>query len=428
MVLTILIIFIIVQVYLIFKIIKFNIFSPVYIYIFFSIVVLLFSTGYFYLYDDKFSLYNLDLVSSKDFLNTINFYLLALNSFLFGVIFFYDLSLKKNKLLLSSKIKLNYTFKIHVSDKSKNYIIYYYIFLFILIFLVYGKSLFIRSEYVSFDKLKGFVIIIKLMSFVACIFAAILYKKYKKTSFFLFFLLLFFYLGTGSRIIFIFFLMYLSLTFLLSDKKSFLRKIRFGFLVLALFFFLSYLIQLRSLPEHGIIPYSIYFFNMGTEVLKKFTFNIYYVFIYGVFVTIKTLKKAPHDWYIIWVNINPLPGFLAGWYKYASERRINKFAPYSTHGEIFRMGRYFTFIFYFLIGLIYTYFEKKVREMISKKFFLKAFVLLIILILNIIYSFEYNMRSSTRYIYYAYFYILILYILKIFIKFLKVKSSNDSKK
>lgn len=420
--------FLIIQGYMIYKIIRFYMFSPIYIYILFSILTLSFSILYFYFYDDKFSLYNLDFVSSKDFLNIINFYLLSLNSFLFGIIFFYDFSIKKNRLLLSSKVNLEYSIEIKIKNEYKIYIVIYYIFLIFLILLIYGEALFIRSDYISFDKLKGFVNIIALMSFVACILAAIIYNEFKLTSLFLFLLLIFFYLGTGSRIIFIFIITYLIITHLLSKKRGIFYKIRFFVLLFASLFFLAYLIQLRSLPSHGIIPYSIYFFKMGYEVFENFVFNIYYMFVFGIFATIKTLKVAPHDWHIIWININPFPGFLAGWYKYASHRRINIYAPYTTHGEIFKMGKFFTFLFFFFIGLIFTYFEKKIRELINNKSFLNAFILLIFLCLNIIYSFEYNMRSSIRYLYYAYFYIFILYILKLFVKLLKVKPSNDSKK
>jgi hypothetical protein len=171
--------------------------------------------------------------------------------------------------------------------------------------------------------------------------------------------------------------------------------------------------QLRTLEDHGVIPYITYFFMMGDEVLEAFMFNIYYILIYGVFVTIGTLKTAAADWNIILTNISPMPGFLTNWYELAPKRRINLYAPYSTHGEVFKMGKWFSFIFFFWIGIMFSFFEKKTRKILTKGGYFKVFILIILLILHIFYAYEYNMRSSVRYIYYAFAYLFILYILEI---------------
>ena len=94
----ILIIILIFQLYIVVKILKYFLLSPTYIYIIFSVLSILLSLWYFYYFDDKFSLFNIDKVTSHIFLKTIKLYLLALNSFLFGIIIFYELSKKKNQI------------------------------------------------------------------------------------------------------------------------------------------------------------------------------------------------------------------------------------------------------------------------------------------------------------------------------------------
>jgi len=362
-------------------------------------------------------------VSDEDFLNAIDFYVLGINSFLTAVIVFYDLSSKSNKILFSNHIETKVNINISINYNLKNVTIIYFFVLVSLILLTYGKTLFIRSEYVSFERFKGMVMIIKLMSFVGCILTAIIYKKNKPLSIVLFSVLMILYLGTGSRICFIFLVIYILITYFLSKKFNILRKINLFILLILSFFFLAYVMQLRFLDKHGIIPYLNYFFNMGREVLEAFLFNIYYILIYGVFVTIGTLKTAVSDWNIILTNINPLPGFLTNWYEFASSRRINIYAPYSTHGEVFNMGKWFTFIFFFWVGSMFSFFEKKTRKILNKGGYLKVFILLILLILHIFYSYEYNMRTSVRYIYYAFIYLLIIDILG---KFFKKQKNNVS--
>ena len=256
------------------------------------------------------------------------------------------------------------------------------------------------------------------MSFLGCVLSALIYKENKMLSVLLFSILLTLYLGTGSRICFIFLVIYILVTYFLSKKFNILRKIKLFIILFLSFLFLAYVMQLRSLEDHGVIPYITYFFMMGDEVLEAFMFNIYYILIYGVFVTIGTLKTATADWNIILTNISPLPGFLTNWYELAPKRRINLYAPYSTHGEVFKMGKWFSFIFFFWIGIMFSFFEKKTRRILTKGGYFKVFILIILLILHIFYAYEYNMRSSVRYIYYAFVY---LFTLDIFDKTFKYK-------
>ena len=103
---------------------------------------------------------------------------------------------------------------------------------------------------------------------------------------------------------------------------------------------------------------------------------------------------------------------MAGWYDYADKMRINRYIPYSLHGRVFKTGLIFTIFYFFITGLIFSYFEKKIRNLLNNRNRIFAFVLVIILVLHIVYAFEYNMRSAIRYFYYAFFLILIAYLFR----------------
>lgn len=399
------------QFFLVSKAIRFFKFSPVYIYIFFSAVTMIASIIYFYFYEKKFSLYNLDDVSEKQFLDALNYYVLSLNAFMTGALFYFISAIKKSRTLFNYNIDRQFEFNFKLGEKERSKIVYYFCFLFVFFILVYGKSLFFRDEYPSFEENKSFVIILSFLSFIGCLLSSALYSEYKKTSLTLLGILLVLNFGTGSRAGFVFLLIYGLIVYFSKKERGVLEKIKFIIFIIVSLFYLAVLIQVRYLPNHGIIPYFDYLLSFDSEVFNTVIFNIYYLLVFGYFVTIETINTASSSWDIIYTNINPLPGAMAGWYEYASSRRINIFAPYSSHGEAFAMGKTFTFFFFFFIGIIFTNLDKFVRQMFKKQKTFKALILVLLLCLHIFYSFEYNMRSSIRYIYYSYFYLWMLFLI-----------------
>lgn len=335
-------------------------------------------------------------------------YIIALISFIFSVIVYYDQSTKKTKKLFNKSLSDKLFFKYSVSNiivYSAGIILIIIIFLF---FITYGKGIFIREDYIP-DRNKALTTIIKILSFIESLILGFIYKKNKIVSVLLFILFILISIGTGSRTVFLFFILYTFLIFI-SNGNTLLNKIRFSIQILFSLFLLAYIMQLRQLPEHGIIPYLKSIGSSSQDIYRSFFFNIYYSFIYGVFVTIKTVEKSQIDWSIILININPLPGSLAGWYDHADNMRINIYAPYSLHGRVYKTGLFFTVLYFFLTGLIFSYFEKKIRNLLSNNKRIYSFIIIIILILHIVYAFEYNMRSAVRYFYYAFSIIFIVYV------------------
>lgn len=420
----VLLLFLTLEIYLLNRVLKYFLLSPVYLYIIFSVLCIALSVLYYNYYDNKFSLFQLDNVSRTSFLAIIRMYIIALMSFIIGVIVYYDQSAKKTKKLFNKSFTDKLFFNYNVSNKITYLAIVIFLIIFFLFLITYGKGIFIREDYIP-DRSMGLTTIIKILSFIESLILGFLYKKNKviSVSFFIFFILI--TLGTGSRTVFLFFILYTFLVFI-SNKNTFLNKIRFSIQIFFSLFLLAYIMQLRQLPEHGIIPYLKSIGSSSQDFYRSFFFNIYYSFIYGVFVTIRTVEETQLDWNIIFININPLPGFLAGWYDHANDMRINIYAPYSLHGRVFRTGIAFTVVYFFLSGLIFSYFEKKIRNLLTENKRIYSFIITIILILHIVYAFEYNMRSAIRYFYYAFFIVFVVYVFKQVKKNLPKKNEQKS--
>lgn len=398
------------EIYLVMRVLKFFLLSPTYIYIIFSLVSIALSLWYFYFFKEKFSLFNFDKVSEKTFLNTIKLYVLTLDSFLLGVIVFYESSKKKTKFIFNKSFTESLFIKYNFPNYLKNVVIIIFFTVLILYFITYGKGVFIRSEYLP-DTNRFFTIFIKVLTFIEVIILGLIYSKHKMLSTFLFLLTIFLSISTGSRSVFLFYVFFVCLMFI-SNGNNIKNKLRFSIHLAIGFVFLSFMMQLRSLDSHGLIPYIKSIGSSSESFSRSFFFNLYYSFIYGVYVTIATVKKAQLDWNIIFININPMPGSIAGWYDYADKMRLNIYAPYSLHGRVFKMGYLFTIIYFFLTGLLFSYFEKVVRFKFDKNKRITAFLIVILLALHIVYAFEYNMRAAIRYFYYALFIIFMGYLIR----------------
>jgi len=418
----ILIFILIFELYLLKRVLKYFLLSPIYLYVIFSLLSIFSTIIYFYFFENKFSLFGLDRVSEKVFLANLKMYITALNAFALGVIIYYDLSTGKVKKLYNKSFTSSLFFNYTVPSKTIIVSRLLLVMIMFLYFLAYGKAILIRTEYLP-EVNRSLVIMIKILSFVEVILLGIAYRKDKFVSNILFFLLILISMGTASRTVFLLILTYSSILFI-SQGNTVLNKVKFTLNIFLSFVFLAYLMQLRGLDSHGVIPYIKNIATSGDGFLRDFYFNIYYSLIFGVYVTIQTVQEAQPDWNILFVSLNPLPGFLAGWYEYAKDMRLTPYAPYSLHGRVFTMGKLFTIFYFFMTGLIFSFMERKVRVYLNNGNRVLAFIIILLLILHIVYGFEYNLRSAFRYIYYAIFIIFISYLLRLIKPYLLKKKSN----
>ncbi|MGJ8683041.1 MAG: hypothetical protein ACSHWW_00360 [Nonlabens sp.] len=390
---------------LVMRVVKFNIISPLYIYLMFYIIALGLSVPYYYYFDDKVSLYNFDFISSAQFDLAVTYHLIAMIAFCVGVLVFYDFSSSKSRLLLNKSFAkslfLNPNVQINILPAI--HVIMFTIILFCGI--TYGKEIFYRNIYLV-EENRTFITLFKLLSFVATLMLALVFRKHKWIALFYFTLVMLIGIGTGSRLAFVYLAVFALLIYQTSSNKAKDKLILVLNMVIALIF-LSYLMTLRMLPEHGIVPYLSSVFSNSKAVGDSLVFNIYYSFIFGVFVSAKTLMENVPNWNNILVAVNPATGNMAGWYDIAKSMRLNRFAPMSANGEVFTMGKTFTFIFFTFIGAIFTYFEVQMRIFFNKKKRVIGFIIALLSILFVAMSFEYNLRSTMRYIYYITFVIIV---------------------
>ncbi|WP_191963529.1 O-antigen polymerase [Pseudotamlana haliotis] len=401
----ILIFLVLIQLFLLTRNLKYYFLSPVYIYVLFSGISILISVLYFYYYDDKYNMFRLDEVSNEDFINTIEWYLIALNSFIFGFLLYHNFSLRATRNLLRKPFNESLFFNLKLPENIVTIVSGLFFTIVLLYFVSYGTSLFYRDQYLPKENVKALIVLIKLLSLVQVILLGIIYDKNKLLSITYFFIMFLLSIGTGSRTVILTLLLYFILIFI-SKGNTLKNKITFFINIFLTFIFLGYLMNFRSQEAHGILPYIESIFT--SERQRDSFFNVYYSLIFGVFVTIRTLKDALPDWHVIYVSLNPLPGSMVGWYDIASDMRINRYAPFSLHGRVFKMGFLFTFCYFIFTGLIYSFFERLMRSYLNIGNKWVPFILVILLTLHIVYGFEYNMRSSVRYLYYSFAFVVLV--------------------
>ena len=394
-----------------FKFFKPVIISPAYIFVLFNLANIVLSILYFYLYDDKFSIANVDDIDAEMFWLIIQLFLFANVAFLIGLLFYHGISSKSIKRLYATNLNEHLFIRFNPKAKLMGYtfVLTFIILLFYLI--VYGKQLYVRAEYIPKFELKFLITIAKILSLINAILLGLIRVKKRSYANISIFLIVLFTFATGSRVTFLILMLYFLISFQTSGN-TLRNKLKFFFQLVFSFIFLSYIVSIRQIPFHGIRPYIATLFKQDSEILKSVAFNIYYSLIFGVFATSKTLIKGSPDWYYIYVSLNPLPGRLVNWQEVAQELKITKFMPFTLHGQVFEMGYTFTLFFFIMVGNLFGYFEKNVRKFLAKNKRNSAMFFALLMALFVFYSFEYHLRSAFRYFYYAFFFLFVFWAVK----------------
>ncbi len=388
---------------------SFSILSPIYQYLIFGITTIIFSAIYFYFFTYRFSLFGLDEISYSSFNLAIEYYFVSFIAFIVGANINYIAINKAKRSLTQQKLNLTWEIPDRLTNSLFRFSKYFFPLTYFFIFILFGKQLFIRCEYLSSEISRSGMLLVQLVGFLGSILASLIYEKKKVLTAFYFGFLMILFFTTGSRVGVLFLMIFIGIKFVLQPTHKTIDWMKLVAVIILILFYLAFVMHLRGLESHGLIPYLSEVLYIDSSIFRDFFFNIYYIFIYGVFVTVKTMSIAVKDWSIIFTNINPLPGSMAGWYEFSKTRRINVYAPFSTHGEVFSMGKWFTFCFYVAVGFIISYLDVLVRKLISRQHYFSALIINLLIVLHIFYSFEYNMRSSIRYIYYALAFVVILW-------------------
>lgn len=388
---------------------RFTLLSPLVLFylFFFSAIVLSVIYHYYYPEDLKFNIARLDEIDNLELWFSIEVFVEMLIYFSIGVMS-YKLLFKINK--NDKEIFKIKSPKINIK-KLETTAIGLIILDFILTLILYGEEFFFRLSYrVDYNKLG--VMVLEYTLLILIFIGALLIKKKIFLSLFTAIFVTMLCIGFGSRMATIYLMVYVFVILLLYVRKSQISLALF-FLIPIITLFFGYNISLRFNDLHGLIPYLQLPFKDFESVIENTFFNIYYTFIFGVFATFKTIaENIPNTDYLI-TSINPLPGFMTDWYEIYKDLRINPYAPFTAIGEIFSY-KSVPFYFYFIAGWLFSHSEKVISELFSKKKMFMGFVLFLVISAFIPYSFEYNLRSAVRFLYYSLF---IIWIIMLFSKY-----------
>ncbi|MFV8345492.1 hypothetical protein [Flavobacterium sp. ZB4P13] len=396
--------------------------SPVDIFVLFFVGVLISTVLYhnFYPKYEKFNFFQFDFIGKKKFDRTFFVYLKMLLLFLIGV-FLYSIFNKSYFILAKQRIKIidARNLKLDTNQISK-IIVAIALLCVVLVYIDYGSLLFYRVEYIPKDN-SIFKIIYQNLFIVLCLLSGTVYRKNRSLALAAFLIAIIVGIGVGSRSATIYLLAFgLSYSVFLNRSRA---KAFYIFFIPFVIIFFGYNISLRlEANGHGLIPYlkvTLY----KPEILFKYTImNIYYTFIFGFYATSETIhlyKNASINNLV--TTLNPLPGRMTNWYSIASKLRINEIAPFTAIGELAKYP-IFSIFYYSLLGYYFAavdYFIK--NQLLNKKYFW-AVLQFLLLVLYVVHSFEYNLRSSHRFIYYS----MAIYVLYFIFKGLKTKLPRKS--
>jgi hypothetical protein len=180
------------------------------------------------------------------------------------------------------------------------------------------------------------------------------------------------------------------------------RRSRLGLLgAVALSLYLIRLpLYLRGLVEHGLIPYlralPDYFANeSGWDTVAL---NVLISFgIIGV--TAYVQPHFPTD--DLLVSLNPAPGGMAGWYEIAPFHRLNAFTPYGAVGELGNVGTVAVVGYFVVLGVIMAFLDRSVKAHLANGRQAAALLLVGLVAVFCLFNQQYNLRASTRLVYYA---------------------------
>lgn len=390
---------------------KFFLLSPVDIFILYFISVIAITLMYdvYYPKKDKFNYFDLDFISSKDFRQTMFVFINMVVLFLIGVncyTFFHKEYNKINRL----SIKVIEVKNIKTELLTSIVIVLLMISL-LLVYIDNGNGLFYRSQYIPKKSSILKTIYQNLFIFLSVL-SGLLYKKNRMVAIFSIMITILIGISLGSRTATIYLILFgASLSFFIESKQN---KILFYFISLPLVtLFFGYNLSLRSESfGHGLFPYLKIVVNKPFIIFKYTISNIYYTFVFGFYDTTKTMELYKNESISNLITcLNPMPGGFTRWPQLAPKLRTNEWLPYTAIGELARFP-IFSFFYYLLLGFYFAYVDNFIKKQILCKKYVFSILQVLLLLLFVIHSFEYNLRSTNRFIVYSILVLIIFYFME----------------
>ena len=154
---------------------------------------------------------------------------------------------------------------------------------------------------------------------------------------------------------------------------------------------------LRSGGAHGLVPYFDILRGGFSGVDIGFD-SVLLNLLQGVPAVAVTAFKQPAV--PLWVSLNPLPGNLAGWYTVSGAHRLNVNAPYPALGELRNHSLLAMTLYFAVAGFALARADIAVRRLMAHGHELYALLLVSVSGLFTVFSLQYNLRTSTRFLYF----------------------------
>ncbi|WP_445456280.1 hypothetical protein [Flavobacterium sp. HNIBRBA15423] len=216
----------------------------------------------------------------------------------------------------------------------------------------------------------------------------------------------------GSRFASVYLIIF-GITFWISINSNKKRIVFLLFFIPFIILFFGFNISLRSETNvHGLIPYARILYKKPYIVYEYALKNIYYSVVFGFYATADTMKVYTfYSWSKLTTCLNPLPGRMTNWYLIADKMRSNIFAPFTAIGELAKFKVFFC-IYYIILGYYFSFVDSFIKRNFKERKYFLPIIQILILTMFIIFSFEYNLRSANRYIYYSMFLFISFYFLR----------------
>ncbi|EPQ8264422.1 hypothetical protein [Vibrio alginolyticus] len=273
------------------------------------------------------------------------------------------------------------------------------IFLLILtiLFLISGyglENLLSREGYVPHEGRNKLLLIFYMMFLPLSSFSlAFLKSRYLRVfGYSILFLLVF---GTTARM-----LLLLPAIYYLGICIKFGRlKIKYGlFTFFVLLFIITYTLEYRNLPIQGIIPNLKYMMANGVSV-DYIILGLNYILSYSFASNSYSIYSFSFDFNSFLIAINPMPSSMLDISYMLDKMSMNANSPIPTIGYLFLSGFFVGSLYYFFAGFIFN----KVFRYAKRNNTILYMVILALFCLFVLLSGQYNLRGSTRLIYYCVF-------------------------
>ncbi|OUE08972.1 hypothetical protein CMsap09_08510 [Clavibacter michiganensis] len=164
---------------------------------------------------------------------------------------------------------------------------------------------------------------------------------------------------------------------------------------------LALTLHFRNLPLHGLLPHlsGLSSFTLGWDEVRENLNNV----LVGFRITALTAFEEPSiSTEIFRISVSPFSGSSLGWGEVSQQLRLNTYTPYSAVGEVANQGAVVTAVFFAFLGLVFGIIERLNAGLLSSSSTrLYALLVLGLVFLFVVQSIQYNLRSITRFVFFA---------------------------